>query len=94
MLVEEAECTLLGLVALTRQVLERLAARHHLAAADNAAVLVLDKVRLLETTGRVLRRSVKDLCLRANCDHFGHLILWNAVLFLPTTYNKIVSGSL
>ena len=82
MLVEEAERTLLGLVALACQVLERLATRHHLTAAYNAAVLVLDEVRLLETTGRVLRCSVKNLRLGTNCDHFGHLIQWNAVLFL------------
>ena len=81
MLVEEAERALLGLVALARQVLERLATRQHLAAADNAAVLVLDEVRLRETTGRVLCRSVKNLGLGTNCHHFGHLIQWNAILF-------------
>jgi len=78
-LVEQPERTLLGLVALAREVLERLAAREHLAAAHNPAVLVLDEVTLLETTGRVRRRSVPDLSLGANC-HFGHLILWNAIL--------------
>ena len=41
-LVEEVEDTLLGLVALARQVLERLLALHHLLATHNAAVLVLD----------------------------------------------------
>ena len=79
MLVEQPERTLLGLVALAREVLERLAARHHLAAAYNPAVLVLNEVLLLETAGRVLRRSVENLGLGANC-HFGHLILWNAIL--------------
>ena len=78
-LVEEAERALLGLVALARQVLERLAARHHLAAAYNPTVLVLDEILLLEATGRVLGRSVENLGLGANC-HFGHLILWNAIL--------------
>jgi len=80
-LVEQPERTLLGLVALARQVLERLAARHHLAAANNPAVLVLDKVALLETTGRVRCRSVPDLGLGSNC-HLNHLILWNAILFV------------
>jgi len=78
-LVEQPERALLGLVALAREVLERLAARHHLAAAHNPAVLVLDEVTLLEATGRVRRRSMPDLSLGANC-HFGHLILWNAIL--------------
>ena len=80
MLVEQPERALLGLVALAREVLERLAARKHLATAYNPAVLVLDKVTLLETTGRVRRRSVPDLRLGANC-HLNHLILWNAILF-------------
>ena len=79
MLVEEAERTLLGLVALARQVLERLAALYHLAAAYNPAMLVLNEVLLLETAGRVLRRSVENLGLGANC-HLDHLILWNAIL--------------
>ena len=78
-LVKEAERALLGLVALARQVLERLAARHHLAAAYNPTVLVLNEILLLEAAGRVLGRSVENLGLGANC-HFGHLILWNAIL--------------
>ena len=80
MLVEEAERTLLGLVALPGKILERLAAGGHLAAADNPAVLVLDQVLLLQTTGGVLRRTVPDLRLGANCGDFGHLIQWNAIL--------------
>jgi hypothetical protein len=32
----------------------------------------------------MLRGSVKDLGLGANCRNSGHLILWNAILF--TTY--------
>ena len=80
-LVEEVENALLGLVAPARQVLERLAASGLLLAADNAAVLVLNKVRLLETTGSVLRRSVKDLCFGANSGYFGHLILLTAIIF-------------
>ena len=79
-LVEQPERTLLGLVALARQVLERLAARKHLATAYNPAVLVLNEVTLLETTGRVRRRSVPNLGLGANC-HLNHLILWNAIIF-------------
>jgi len=82
-LVEEAERTLLGLVALPGKILERLAAGGHLAAADNPAVLVLDQVLLLQTTGGVLRRTVPDLRLGANCGDFGHLIQWNAILLTP-----------
>ena len=78
-LVEEAERALLGLVALARQILERLLALHHLLAAYNAAVLVLDKVGLREATGGVGRRSVENLRLRASRD-FGHLIQWNAII--------------
>lgn len=54
-LVEEAERALLGLVSLARQVLERLLALHHLLAAYNAAVLILNKVRLGEASGGVGR---------------------------------------
>jgi len=82
-LVEEVENALLGLVAPARQVLERLAARGLLLAAHNAAVLVLDKVRLLETPGRVHRRSVENLCFGANSGYFGHLILLTAIIFRP-----------
>jgi hypothetical protein len=79
-LVEETERTLLGLVALARQVLERLAAGRLLLAAYNAAVLVLDKIGLREATGGVLRASVENLGLRANGGNFrGHLIQWNAI---------------
>ena len=62
-LVEEPEDALLRLVALAREVLERLAARRLLLAAHNAAVLVLNEVRLLEATGCLLRRSVEYLGL-------------------------------
>ena len=76
MLLEQREATLLRLVALARQVLQRLAASGLLPPAYNATVLVLNKVRLLQPTGGVLRRSVKNLGLGANCgDMFGHLIL-------------------
>jgi len=75
-LVEETECTLLGLVALARQVLERLLSLHHLLAAYNAAVLILNKVRLGKATGGVLRVAVENLGLRASRRNFrGHLIL-------------------
>ena len=82
MLVEQAESTLLGLVALAGQVLERLLALHHLLATHNATVLVLDQVGLGEAAGGMLRASVKDLGLGANCRNFGHLILWNAILMV------------
>ena len=85
-LVEQTERALLRLVALARQILERLATRRLLAAAHNPAVLVLHKVGLLETAGCVLRRSVENLRLRANRDCIRHLILFTAILFsgLPT----------
>jgi hypothetical protein len=44
--VEELERALLGLVARREEVLDRLLAKHHLAAAYNASVLVEDKVLL------------------------------------------------
>ena len=76
MLVEEAERALLGLVALARQILERLAARGLLPAAYNAAVLILDKVGLGEATGGVRGVAVENRSLGANGgDISGHLIL-------------------
>ena len=88
MLVEQPERALLGLVALARKVLERLAARKHLAAAHNPTVLVLNEVTLLETTGRVRRRSMPDLSFRANC-HFNHLILLTAIIYPEAPYKKL-----
>ena len=87
-LVEEMEDTLLGLVALARQVLERLLALHHLLAAYNAAVLVLDEVGLGEATGGVLGVAVENRGLGTNSRNFGHLILWNAILFGETAGSK------
>ena len=78
-LVEQAERALLRLVALPRQVLERLATRQHLAAANNPTVLVLHQVRLGQTTGGMLRRSVKHLGLGASSEFGDHLIQWNAI---------------
>ena len=81
-LIEETERTLLGLVALAGQVLEGLLAGRLLLAAYNATVLVLDKVRLGETTGGVLGVAVENRSLRANGGNIGgHLILWNAILY-------------
>ena len=82
MLVEQTKGTLLGLVALAGQVLQRLLTLHHLLATHNAAVLVLNQVRLGEAAGGMLRASVKDLGLGANCRNSGHLILWNAILMV------------
>jgi len=80
-LLEQRKVSLARLVALARQVLERLLAGHHLLAANNPTVLVLHKIRLGETTGCVLGRSVKHLGLGSNCGHvIGHLIHWNAIL--------------
>ena len=72
-LLEGREPSLPGYIALAGQELQRLLARHHLAAADDPTVLVLHQVALREATRRVLRRSVENLCLRANCrDITGH----------------------
>jgi len=79
-LVEQAEGALLGLVALAGQVLQGLLAGHHLAAAYDAAVLVLDEILLLEATGGVLGGAVENLSLGANGDHLGHLIYLTAIL--------------
>ena len=81
MLLEQFEGPLARLVALAGQVLQSLLAGHHLLAAYNAAVLVLDKVLLLKTAGRVLGRTVEYLGLGTS-RHFklGHLILVAAVL--------------
>jgi len=75
-LLEQTEGTLLGLVALAGQELQGLLAGQHLATADDAAVLVLDEVLLLEATGGVLGRTVENLGLGTGCDHLGHLIHW------------------
>jgi hypothetical protein len=79
-LVEQAEGTLLGLVALAGQVLQGLLAGHHLLTADNTAVLVLDEVGLGQTTGSVLGSTMENLGLGTNSDHLGHLILRAAIL--------------
>ena len=72
-LAEQLEGSLPCLVALAGQILERLLAGHHLAATDDPTVLVLHQVALREATRRVLRRSVENLCLGANCrDITGH----------------------
>jgi hypothetical protein len=79
-LAEELEGTLLGLVALTGEVLEGLLAGRHLLATDNAVVLVLDKVLLGETPGGVLGSSVINLGLGSNGHfEFSHLILLTAI---------------
>ena len=67
MLVEQTEGALLGLVALAGQILQGLLSREHLAAAHNAAMLVLNEVLLLQTTGRMLGRAMENLGLGTNC---------------------------
>jgi hypothetical protein len=78
-LLEEAEGTLASLVALAGQELQGLLAGEHLATADDAAVLVLDEVLLLETTGGVLGSTVENLGLGTDSDHLGHLIHWATI---------------
>jgi hypothetical protein len=84
LLVEERKLALLGRVASGTEVLKRLLASQHLAAAYNATVLVLDKVSLLEATGGVLRRSMENLGLRTDCGHMIHLILRTRILICWT----------
>lgn len=79
-LIEQTEGTLLGLVALASQVLQGLLASGHLATAHDAAMLVLNEVLLLQTTGRVLSSTVENLGLGTNSDHLGHLISDAAIL--------------
>ena len=62
-LVEELECSLLRLVSRREEVLDRLLAEHHLAAAYNASVLIEDEVLLGETTTCVDSSSVENLSL-------------------------------
>lgn len=78
-LLEEAEGTLASLVALAGQELQGLLAGHHLATADDAAVLVLDEVLLLEATGGVLGSTVENLGLGTDSEHLGHLIHWATI---------------
>ncbi len=79
-LVEQTEGALLGLVALTGQILQGLLSRKHLAAAHNAAMLVLNEVLLLETAGRVLGRAMENLGLGTSGNFkLGHLILVAAI---------------
>lgn len=79
-LLEQLEAALLRLVALAGQVLQGLLAGHHLLAADNAAVLVLDQILLGQTTGSVLRSAMVHLGLGANRGNMlSHLILTAAV---------------
>ena len=94
-LVEEAEGALLRLVALARQVLERLATRQHLATAHNTTVLVLNEVILVETTGSLLRRAVENLGLGTYIDaeFGGHLIHLTAILFASAGVNKNLTWS-
>jgi len=80
-LVEQPESALLRLVALAGQVLQGLATSGLLAAADDAAVLVLDQIGLDQTAGGVLGSAVVNLGLGANSDGIGHLIHLTAVLF-------------
>lgn len=80
-LAEQLEAALARLVALASQILQGLLAREHLLAADNAAVLVLHQILLLEATGGVLSSTVVNLGLRANRLNIRHLILLTAISF-------------
>ena len=61
MLLKQREAPLFGDISFARQVLERLASERLLSPTDDTSVLVLDKVGLLESTGRVVCRSMPNL---------------------------------
>ena len=80
-LVEQTEGALLSLVTLASEILQRLSAREHLAAAYNATMLVLNEILLLQTTGRVLGRAMENLGLGTSGNFkLGHRILRVAIL--------------
>jgi hypothetical protein len=86
--------TLPSLVSLTDQKLQGLLAGCHLAAADDATVLVLDQILLLEATCRVFSGAVVDLRLGTNSKgKLGHLILLTAVFFCVRTVEMPTSTS-
>ena len=91
MLLEEAEGSLASLVALAGEVLQGLLASLHLAAANNATVLVLDKVLLLQATRCVLGSSVVNHSLGSSSHFkFGHLILLTAILLGGGRFIKLM----
>jgi hypothetical protein len=69
MLLEELECTLLGLVTGLCEVLQRLLAGSAGLAAYNAPALVHKQVRLLQATAGVNGCAVEDLGACAHSDH-------------------------
>lgn len=73
MLLEELECTLLGLVTGLCEVLQRLLAGSAGLAANDASTLVHEQVGLCQATAGVLGCAVEDLGACTSCDHTaGH----------------------
>ena len=73
MLLEELECTLLGLVTGLCEVLQSLLASGAGLAAHNATALVHEQVGLCQATAGVLGCAVEDLGACARCGHTaGH----------------------
>ena len=66
---EQLERALLRLEARLDKVLERLLARRRRLAAYNATVLILLEIVTGQTAGRVVCRTVPDLCTGANARH-------------------------
>jgi hypothetical protein len=92
-LAEQLEGSAPGLVALAGQILQGLLAGGHLPAADDAAVLVLHQVLLLQTTGGMLGSAVEHLSLRANSHlKLSHLILVAAKLNEIAVANREWNG--
>ena len=89
MLAHDLETSLLGLVARLDQALQGLLARRVLLAADNASLLGLHQVLLLQPTAGVLGRAVVDLGLgahRGDLAAAGHVVAARA-----TTHGRIAA---
>jgi hypothetical protein len=68
---EEAELALLGYIAQSAQLLDRLLTSRLLAAADNATTLSLHQILLVETTGGVLGSAMEHLGLGSYSLHMA-----------------------
>ena len=79
-LLEELERALLGDVAQLAQTLDGLLSRGVLLLADDAASLRLHQVCLLQTTGRVLSRTVENLGSATHRHHGATLLALLAIL--------------
>jgi hypothetical protein len=94
-LVEQTEYTLLSLVASAGKKLQSLATGSLLAPANNAAMLVLNEVRLGEAAGRLLGRTVEYLSLGTGIHRkIGHLISYTLFCFWPQAKKQKLNAKL